>query len=134
MTSPVVPPGTASSGTAPRLPASAARRLAALGAVACAFAVGLAAYASHGLDGAAAQRGGIAAAFFFAHGLALLLLAPGAGRLRLAALALLAFGMLLFAGSLAAAALAGWPTRLAPAGGLSLMAAWLIIAGDALRR
>ena len=41
---------------------------------------------------------------------------------------------LLFAGSLAAGALLGWPTRLAPLGGTVLMASWLLLAADALRR
>lgn len=112
-----------------------ARGLAALGAVACALAVGLGAYASHGLDGDAARRAGLAALFLFGHGLALLVLAaPAASRLRLVALAALALGVLLFAGSLLGAVFAGLPTALAPAGGVLLMLAWLTLAADALRR
>ncbi len=105
---------------------SAARRaLAAGGGVACAVAVGLAAWASHGLAGDAARLVALAAAFAFAHGLALLLLAP---RERSIGPWLLAAGLLLFAGSLLGKALAGWPSTLAPAGGVLLMAGWLIIA------
>lgn len=111
------------------------RGLAAFGALACGVAVALAAYASHGLEGQAAHRVGLAALFAFGHGLALLLLAPGAAsRLRRAALCVLLTGLLLFAGSLLGAALLSLPTTLAPAGGLLLMLGWLMIAGDALRR
>lgn len=116
-------------------PSLAARALAAFGALACGVSVGLSAYASHGLEGEAAHRVGLAALFGFAHGLALLLLAPtAASRLRLAALSGLCVGMLLFSGSLVGAALLATPTTLAPTGGLLLMLGWLIIAGDALRR
>lgn len=111
------------------------RCLAAGGAVSCGLAVALAAYASHGLEGQAAQRVGLAALFAFGHGLALLLLAPtAAGRLRLAALVAMLLGLCLFAGSLLGAALFFLPATLAPGGGLLLMLAWLMIAADALRR
>jgi len=111
------------------------RGLAAFGAVACAVSVGLGAYASHGLDGDAAHRVGLAALFSFGHGLALLLLAPTAGtRLRTVGLSGLALGMLLFSGSLLAAVFASASTALAPSGGLLLMLAWLLLAADALRR
>lgn len=111
------------------------RGFAAFGAVACAASLGLGAYASHGLDGDAARRVGLAALFSFGHGLALLLLAPAAGtRLRTVGLSGLALGMLLFSGSLLAAVFLSAPTALAPAGGLLLMLAWLLLAADALRR
>ena len=119
------------------IPAGSAlpRALAAFGALACAAAVGLSAYASHGLQGDDARRAGLAALFAFGHGLALLLLAPGARtHLRRTGLGLLAVGLALFSGSLLGAALAGLPTALAPAGGLLLMLGWLIIGADALRR
>lgn len=111
-----------------------ARVTAAFGALACALAVGLAAYASHGLEGQAAARTGLAALFAFGHGLALLLLAPAAtSRLRGIGLGALAVGLCLFSGSLLAAVFAGAPTGLAPAGGLLLMLGWLMIGVDALR-
>jgi uncharacterized membrane protein YgdD (TMEM256/DUF423 family) len=109
--------------------------LAAFGALACAAAVGLSAYASHGLQGEESRRVALAALFAFGHGLALLLLAPhAASRLRVVGLMMLALGLLLFSGSLLGAALASLPTALAPTGGLLLMLGWLIIAVDALRR
>ena len=111
------------------------RTLAAFGALACGASVGLGAYASHGLDGDAARRVGLAALFAFGHGLALLLLAPAAGtRLRAAGLSGLALGVLLFSGSLLAAVFLSAPTALAPSGGVLLMLGWLAIAADALRR
>ena len=88
----------------------------------------------HGLDGHAATQGAIAAATAFGHGLALLVLAPTAStRGRLAALLVLAAGLVLFAGSLAAAAFFATPTCAAPAGGLLLMAGWVLLAVDAVR-
>ena len=111
------------------------RALAAFGALACGVSVGLGAYASHGLDGDAARRVGLAALFAFGHGLALLLLAPGTGtRLRAVGLSGLALGVLLFSGSLLGAVFLSAPTVLAPTGGLLLMLGWLAIAADALRR
>lgn len=113
----------------------ARRALAAFGAVACAASVGLGAYASHGLDGDDARRVGLAALFAFGHGLALFLLAPGEGaRLRTVALTALALGVAGFSGSLLAAVFLSAPTALAPAGGLLLMAGWLLLAVGALRR
>ncbi len=111
------------------------RALSAFGAVACGVSVGLGAYASHGLDGEAARRVGLAALFAFGHGLALSVLAPAAARrLRTTGLSALALGVLLFSGSLLAAAFLSASTALAPAGGLSLMLGWLMLAVDALRR
>lgn len=109
--------------------------LAALGAMLAAAAVGLAAYASHAATPDAQERLYLAAAFGFGHGAALAALAPQARR-RLARVALwsLCLGTLLFAGSLAAAALFGWPTRFAPVGGIALMSGWLALAVDRLRR
>lgn len=110
------------------------RALAVAGALCCGGAVALAAVSMHGLEGDAAKQGAIAAAFAFAHGLALLLLAPTAStRLRLVALFALAAGLVLFAGSLAAAAFFATPTGAAPAGGLLLMAGWALLAADAVR-
>lgn len=111
------------------------RLFAAFGAVACGLAVALGAYASHGLEGEAAGRAGLAALFAFGHGLALqLLLRETSGRLRVLAAGAMLAGLLLFAGSLCGAVFLGWPTRLAPAGGLLLIVSWLMIAVDSLRR
>ncbi|MBP6750745.1 MAG: DUF423 domain-containing protein [Xanthomonadaceae bacterium] len=76
-----------------------------------------------------------AAAFALAHGIALAALAPHCAR-RLGSLALmaLAIGTLLFSGSLAGAHFFGWPTRLAPVGGSTMIVAWLVYAVDAWRR
>jgi len=110
--------------------------LAAAGAVLAATAIGLSAYAAHGVADAHA-RGNLqtASLYAFGHGVALVALASAASR-RLPRLALvgLLVGTLLFAGSLAAGALLGWPTGLAPFGGTLLMASWLLLAVDAVRR
>ncbi|KAF1701769.1 DUF423 domain-containing protein [Pseudoxanthomonas kaohsiungensis] len=110
--------------------------LAAAGAVLAALAVGLSAYAAHGVADAHA-RGNLqlASLYAFGHGIALAALAPAAARrVPLLALAGLLAGTLLFAGSLAFAALLGWPTRLAPLGGTVLMASWLLYAVGVARR
>ena len=121
--------------------------LAAAGAVLAALAVGLSAYAAHGVADAHA-RGNLqlASLYAFGHGLSytefeygplrgLPALAPAAARrVPLLALAGLLAGTLLFAGSLAFAALLGWPTRLAPLGGTVLMASWLLYAVGVARR
>jgi uncharacterized membrane protein YgdD (TMEM256/DUF423 family) len=110
------------------------RLVPALAAVFCALSVALAAYAAHAAEGLAKQRLAIAAAFFFGHGLALLVLRLREGRLALAARIGFLAGTLCFAGSLARAALFGGPTFLAPIGGTLLIAAWLLTAVDFLRR
>lgn len=98
-------------------------------------AVGLSAYASHAAAPGTGARLYLAAAVAFGHGAVLAVHAREARRrLACAAVALLFVGSLLFAGSLAGAALAAWPTRLAPVGGLGLMAGWLLLAVDRLRR
>ena len=110
--------------------------LAAAGAVLAALAVGLSAYAAHGVADAHA-RGNLqlASLYAFGHGIALAALALAAAlRVPLLALAGLLAGTLLFAGSLAFAALLGWPTRLAPLGGTVLMASWLLYAVGVARR
>jgi len=108
---------------------------AALGGVLCALAVALAAYAAHGVDGEARARLSLAAAFAFGHGVALAALASHAAqRLGALALAMLSVGVLLFAGSLVAAALWQAPTTFAPFGGLLLIAGWLLFAVHSLSR
>jgi uncharacterized membrane protein YgdD (TMEM256/DUF423 family) len=112
---------------------TSARVLAVLAPLLCAVGVALGAYASHAAAPMARQRLGLAALFAFAHGLSLLALASRASRLALAARWMLAIGVLLFSGSLAAAALAGLPSLAAPLGGMLLIAAWLLLAIDAAR-
>jgi uncharacterized membrane protein YgdD (TMEM256/DUF423 family) len=48
-------------------------------------------------------------------------------------LLLMLAGMLLFCGSLVGAAFADAPSTLAPAGGLAMIAGWLLLAADRLR-
>jgi len=110
--------------------------LACLGALLAAAAIGLSAYAAHGVSEPLAQSHlDMAALYAFAHGAVLAALGPRsqgmAGRL---GLYLLLLGTLLFAGSLVGNALWHWPTRLAPIGGSALMLGWVLLAFDALRR
>lgn len=108
--------------------------LAAAGSLLCAACVALAAYATHGAEDAAKGWLVQASAFGFAHGFALAALAPLAVRRNaLIALLMLLAGTLLFSGSLAGAALAGWPTALAPFGGGLLIAGWLLHGIDRMR-
>jgi uncharacterized membrane protein YgdD (TMEM256/DUF423 family) len=105
------------------------------GALCAAAAVALAAYAAHGIEGAAQSRLQLAAVIAFGHGLALAVLAPMTTRgLVRFALSLLYLGVLLFCGSLVFNVLAQWPTTLAPLGGALLIAGWLVYAADSLRR
>src|SRR3546814_4208328 len=98
------------------------RALRAIAALLAALAVAAAAYASHGLSGDAQMRLSLAAAFAFGHGVALLVLAGFAVKLRFRVVLLtMLLGLLLFAGSLAAAALWGASTALAPYGGSTLI-------------
>jgi uncharacterized membrane protein YgdD (TMEM256/DUF423 family) len=111
----------------------AARLVQALAPLFCAFGVALAAYSGHAAAAADARRLAIAAAFFFAHGLGLLLVAGRRSRLAAVARWLLLAGVLLFAGSLAGGALWGWPGAAAPWGGSALILGWLLFAVDGLR-
>ncbi|MBD9368660.1 DUF423 domain-containing protein [Xanthomonas sp. XNM01] len=115
---------------------AASRSLAATGAVLAALAIGLSAYAAHGVDdGQARVNLQTASLYAFGHGVVLAMLAPRtpAGLARWALVGLL-LGTLLFAGSVTGGALLGWPTRLAPTGGMLLMASWLTYAVAMLRR
>lgn len=106
---------------------AASRWLVLCGALLCALAVGLSAYASHGaLDAHARELLRSAALFGFGHGLALAALARQSRGLARVALALMLVACLVFSGSLAMQVLAGWPTRLAPLGGTGLMLAWVL--------
>jgi len=110
--------------------------LACLGGLLAAAAVGLSAYASHGISEPLAQSHvNTAALFAFGHGVALAVLGPtqqnGVGRL---ALYVLLLGTLLFSGSLVAGALWQFSTGLAPVGGTALMLGWAVYGFNALRR
>lgn len=109
---------------------------AAAGAVLAAVSIGLSAYASHGLDAPQARANvQMACLYAFGHGVALAALWGQAGtRLGRGSLCALLLGTLLFSGSVAGGALAGWPTRLAPAGGMLMIGGWLAWAVSVLRR
>lgn len=110
--------------------------LAFIGALLAAAAIGLSAYAAHGVSDVLVQsRLSTAAMYAFAHGLALAALGPRAqDMLGQVALWLLLLGTALFSGSLVGGALWHLSTQLAPVGGVSLMAGWVLWALDALRR
>lgn len=110
--------------------------LACVGALLAATAIGLSAYAAHGVTDALVQsRLQTAAQYAFGHGAVLAVLAGASERaLARAALALLLLGTLLFSGSLIAGALLHWSTRLAPIGGVTLMLGWVVLAVSSVRR
>lgn len=110
--------------------------LAFCGALLAAAAIGLSAYAAHGVADAVVQSRLLTAAVFaFGHGVVLVILGPmTARRLERLALYALLLAVLLFSGSLVGSAMLQWPTRLAPVGGIVSMAAWLVLALNALRR
>lgn len=110
--------------------------LALCGGLIAAAAVGVGAYAAHGVADVSAQSNLQSAAIFaFGHGVALASLSAATSRrLGRAGLYLLLFGTLLFSGSLVLGAMAGMSTRLAPVGGLGLMLGWVLWALDAVRR
>jgi uncharacterized membrane protein YgdD (TMEM256/DUF423 family) len=110
------------------------RLFATLGALCCASAVGMGAWAAHAASGAAQARLETAVLYLFLHGLGLLALAPQLdSRGRLLAATTLVVGVLMFCGSLVAGAAFGASTRLAPFGGGALILAWLALAGLLLR-
>ncbi|MEN5208747.1 DUF423 domain-containing protein [Stenotrophomonas terrae] len=110
--------------------------LAFCGGLLAAAAVGLSAYASHGVSEALAQSHlNTAALYAFGHGAVLVCLgAASLNQLGRGALYVLLVGTLLFSGSLVGNVLMQWPTTLAPAGGMTLMGGWLLLALSALRR
>lgn len=108
------------------------RAFATAGALACGVAVGLGAYASHGVEGQDAVRLGLAALMLFGHGLALQGWARFSARVPVAvALTLLLLGLALFCGALIAAVAFATPTVWAPVGGILLMLGWLALAAAA---
>ncbi|TYT25478.1 DUF423 domain-containing protein [Luteimonas viscosa] len=112
----------------------AVRWLRAAGALLAAVAVGLSAYAAHGIEAPARANLQLAALYAFGHGVALAALARGgASRLALGALWLLLAGTVLFAGALVSKSLLGWSAATAPLGGGLLILGWLLLAASAAR-
>lgn len=110
------------------------RRLPAVAAAICAVSVALGAYASHVAAAQDQKRLAIAALFAFANGLALIVISPRDSRLAAAAKSALLSGIVLFCGSLAAAALFSTSTAAAPLGGSLLILGWLLLAADFWRK
>ena len=110
--------------------------LAFCGGLLAAASIGLSAYASHGVSEALAQSQlNTAALYAFGHGVVLVGLgASSVNQLGRGALYVLLVGTLLFSGSLVGNVLMHWPTTLAPAGGITLMGGWVLLALSALRR
>ncbi len=110
--------------------------LAFCGALLAAAAVGLSAYAAHGVGDPLAQaRLNTAALYAFGHGAVLAVLGPASlNAIGRAALYVLLLGVLLFSGSVAGGVLAQWPTPLAPTGGTALMLGWVLLAISAVKR
>lgn len=110
--------------------------MACIGGLFAAVAIGLSAYASHGVEDAHLQTNLQSAALYaFGNGLALACLAPRAQRLLAqVGLVLILLGTVMFSGSLAANALWGWATKVAPFGGIAMMLGWVLWAFNALRR
>lgn len=110
--------------------------LACFGGLLAATAVGLSAYASHGIADPLAQSHVTTAALYaFGHGVALAVLGPTQqNSLGKFSLYVLLIGTLLFSGSLVAGALWKLSTQLAPVGGTALMLGWLAYGLNALRR
>ena len=115
------------------------RLYAAIGALLGLTAVALASYASHGMADASStdlRRITTALGMQGTHALLLLVVATwlrtgGGVVLHAAAIAVIA-GVALFCGSLYGAVFGGWPTSLAPAGGVLMMLGWLLFAIGAL--
>ena len=102
----------------------------ALGALLAGASVALSAYAAH------AGAPGLASAAWLGliHGAACAALAPDAtGRLSRCALVMLLAGAWLFAGSLVAKHVLGTSSAVAPAGGMLMIAGWVLYAASRLR-
>jgi uncharacterized membrane protein YgdD (TMEM256/DUF423 family) len=100
-----------------------------------AAAVGLGAYAAHGLAGAEQELVEKASRYGLIHALALLALAqsPSIGRLRILAGLLFIAGSLLFCGALVGLGVFAWPVAfIAPFGGSAFILGWLALAGTAI--
>jgi uncharacterized membrane protein YgdD (TMEM256/DUF423 family) len=110
-----------------------ARAFAVFGALACGLSVALGAYASHVAQAPDAKRLALAALFAFGHGLASIILSPRTSRTAILSMLCFLFGVILFSGSLASAALFATSTALAPFGGSLLMLGWGILAVEFIR-
>ncbi|MBB5207395.1 DUF423 domain-containing protein [Chiayiivirga flava] len=112
------------------------RIAAAFGALGCAVAVALAAYAAHApLQTVAKGRLEVAVFQLALHALALCIFAPRQRRrFEIAPIFAWVVGTLLFCGSLVGAALWNTSTTLAPVGGVLLMLGWVLQAIASLRR
>ncbi len=106
-----------------RIPSAIAALMAAAG-------IALSAYAAHAaLDAEGARRVGNAALFLLVQGATGAALLPRAnGRGEQGAILLQIAGCLLFSTSLVAKQWLGWPSTLAPAGGMAMIAGWLWLA------
>jgi uncharacterized membrane protein YgdD (TMEM256/DUF423 family) len=101
-----------------------------IAALACASSVALGAYASHAAMPGQARQLALAAAFGFAHGLALIVLKDRHSTLAGVARLALFLGLFGFSGGLCLAAFGGGRAVTAPAGGSLLMIGWLLMAVD----
>ncbi len=108
----------------------------ALAGIAGGAGVALGAYAAHAAEPAIAGLLERASGYLLVHAGVVLVWCLAGPRRALARVATVAWllGMLLFCGSLAGAALAGLPTRLAPIGGVALILGWLFAAAAVARR
>lgn len=111
-----------------------ASRLPAVAALVCAGSVALAAYASHAATPILRERLWLASGFALLHAIGLLALSSRSSLLASIGKISMMAGIALFSGSLAAAALWSTPTGAAPLGGMLLIAGWLLMAADFLRR
>lgn len=121
----------------PQIPPHVTQRdwLAVVGAVFAAAGVALMAWASHGVSADARDGVQQAALMALLHGIAVAALAPLAiKRLARISLLLMLVGVLVFSGSVVLGYLLGTSTALAPAGGISLIVAWLLNAWQRMPR
>ena len=107
--------------------------ISAVAAALCSASVALAAYASHAAVPGQSGRLALAAAFAFAHGLALIVLSGRSSRLAFVARVILLLGVLGFSGGLCAAVLLDVRAATAPLGGSLLIIGWLLLAADFLQ-
>ncbi len=107
-----------------------------IAALMAAAGIALSAYAAHAtLDAEGARRIGNAAVFLLVQGAAGSAMLPqAAGKGERGAILLQIAGCLLFSLSLVAKQWLGWPSTLAPAGGMAMIAGWLWLAAQRLWR